>query len=270
MKVTGFVGESGSGKSHLATKVARDNNIKLIIDDGLLISGNRVVAGISAKSEKTWLASIRRALFTMEEHKKEVINALKNFPDEELMIVGTSENMINKITEALMLPEVLKFIRIEDVSSAEDIKKAKAIRKKGGMHVVPVPTFEIKEQFSGYFLRPLQFLIGEKEGKNPQNMEKSIVRPTYSYLGDYSISKGVIKNLCVFETKKLPEVHKVRRITTVSLSGGIAVKIDVVLKMSCNVQEVCEKIHYNISKIIDRMTSINILSIDVNVKSVKK
>ena len=47
--IIAFVGPSGTGKSTRAIKVARDNNIYYIIDDGLLINGSRIVAGTSAK-----------------------------------------------------------------------------------------------------------------------------------------------------------------------------------------------------------------------------
>ena len=46
-----LIGKSGTGKSHKALSVAGQNDIEMIIDDGLLIYGNRVVAGTSP-SEK--------------------------------------------------------------------------------------------------------------------------------------------------------------------------------------------------------------------------
>ena len=45
MKIIGFVGPSGTGKSHHALVVAYDEKIEAIIDDGLLIYRNRIVAG---------------------------------------------------------------------------------------------------------------------------------------------------------------------------------------------------------------------------------
>ena len=50
MKVYAFVGPSGTGKSYRAQLVASENNIHYIIDDGLLIDENEVLAGTSAKS----------------------------------------------------------------------------------------------------------------------------------------------------------------------------------------------------------------------------
>ena len=61
--VIAFVGPSGTGKSTRAIKVARDNNIHYIIDDGLLINGSRIVAGTSAKKAPTKMESVRQAIF---------------------------------------------------------------------------------------------------------------------------------------------------------------------------------------------------------------
>ena len=49
MKVYALVGRSGTGKSHHSMWVARENNIDYIIDDGLLVSDNKIIAGKSAK-----------------------------------------------------------------------------------------------------------------------------------------------------------------------------------------------------------------------------
>ena len=51
MKVYALVGKSGTGKSHHSMWVARENNIDYIIDDGLLVSDNQIIAGKSAKRE---------------------------------------------------------------------------------------------------------------------------------------------------------------------------------------------------------------------------
>lgn len=76
MKVVGFVGPSGTGKSHRALWVARSRGIEYIIDDGILIKGNRIVAGVSAKKESTRIGSIKRALFVYDDHVQEVKKAI--------------------------------------------------------------------------------------------------------------------------------------------------------------------------------------------------
>ena len=53
IKVYAFVGPSGTGKSYRAQMVASENGIHYIIDDGLLIKDNEVIAGVSAKKAPT-------------------------------------------------------------------------------------------------------------------------------------------------------------------------------------------------------------------------
>ena len=59
MKVYSFTGKSGTGKSYQAIRVAKENGVPAIIDDGLLIYRNKIVAGSSAK--KCELIEIGRA-----------------------------------------------------------------------------------------------------------------------------------------------------------------------------------------------------------------
>ena len=63
MEVIAFTGPSGTGKSYRSLIVAKNNGADGIIDDGLLISNGRVIAGTSAKKESTRIASVKHALF---------------------------------------------------------------------------------------------------------------------------------------------------------------------------------------------------------------
>jgi len=106
LRVVGFVGPSGTGKSHRATWVARERGIEFIIDDGLLIRGTRVVAGSSAKRERTRIGSIKRALFLEESHAGDVKKAIELYKPEAILILGTSDGMVESIAQRLELPEV--------------------------------------------------------------------------------------------------------------------------------------------------------------------
>ena len=79
----------------------------------------------------------------------------------KIIVIDFSEckyplDLHNEIREKLELPEFEKTIYIEDVASEKDIERAQYLRKHLGKHVIPVPTVEIKKQFSGYFLNPLK------------------------------------------------------------------------------------------------------------------
>ena len=49
MRVIAFVGPSGTGKSYRSVMVSQQYGADAIIDDGLLISHGKVIAGTSAK-----------------------------------------------------------------------------------------------------------------------------------------------------------------------------------------------------------------------------
>ena len=72
MKVYAFVGPSGTGKSYRAQFVASERGINYIIDDGLLIKGNAIIAGASAKKASTKIETVKLALFSREEQQKEI------------------------------------------------------------------------------------------------------------------------------------------------------------------------------------------------------
>ena len=63
IEVYAFVGPSGTGKSYRAQMVAGAYNIKFIIDDGLLVKENAIVAGQSAKKAPTKIETIKKAFF---------------------------------------------------------------------------------------------------------------------------------------------------------------------------------------------------------------
>jgi ABC-type dipeptide/oligopeptide/nickel transport system ATPase component len=97
IKVYAFVGPSGTGKSYRAQMVASERNIEFIIDDGLLINNNQVVAGESAKKAPTKIETVKKALFNNQEEADEIKKAFRKYRPESILILGTSDNMIKKI-----------------------------------------------------------------------------------------------------------------------------------------------------------------------------
>lgn len=267
MRTIAFVGASGTGKSHRAILVAHKNGADAMIDDGLLISGGRVIAGKSAKRAPTKLASVRHALFLDEQEALEVSEAIKNLNPKCIMVIGTSVAMTEKIAAALCLPKIEKTIFIEDVASAEEIETAKRIRIGEGKHVIPVPAFEIKQDFSGYFLHQLRILQKNLlSNKDEYTEDKTIVRPTFSYLGDFTISDNVIKSAVIHEAKKDSSVKKVSVMDIRSTTHGAHIDVSVVFNYGVNIQEASRKIQERIRSGIERNTSINVRRVHIFVK----
>ena len=86
IKVYAFVGPSGTGKSYRAQMVASEKNINFIIDDGLLIKDNEVIAGESAKKAPTKIETVKHALFYRDEEKEEIILYTKLGAEKKLYI----------------------------------------------------------------------------------------------------------------------------------------------------------------------------------------
>ena len=208
MKTYAFVGPSGTGKSYRAQMVANERGINYIIDDGLLISGNEVLAGISAKKAPTKIETVRNALFQNEERRKEIQKVIKSKRPESILILGTSDEMVRRIAENLGFEPISETIYITDVATEEEMAMARNIRVTEGKHVIPVPTFAIKKDFSGYLLDPLQIFKSKGRGKAPYISEKSIIRPTFSYMGNFQISDTVFKQIIDLVAEKTEGIHE--------------------------------------------------------------
>ena len=263
MRVLAFVGPSGTGKSYRAQLVARENNIHYIIDDGLLINENEVLAGTSAKKAPTKIETVKHALFIEEKEQADMKKAFKKY---SLLILGTSDKMIQKIIESLDLPPLEKTIYINEVATEEEMEKARNIRVTQGKHVIPVPTFEIKKDFSGYILDPLQ--IFKSKGGTPYISEKSIIRPTFSYLGKFTISDSVFRQIAERVAKKMPEIYDVSRIRTQNYGDGISIYLEVIINYGNNIIEVLQNYKARVKKEIEKQTAMNIIKIDLVAKGI--
>lgn len=270
MQTFGFVGASGTGKSYRSLYVAQKHNIKHIIDDGLLIDAKRVIAGRSAKREQTKVASIRRALFTDQTHCDDVKRAIKEEAPDKLLILGTSEKMINHIAEVLEVGPVSEMIHIEDIASEEEMMLAQKIRREQGKHVIPVPTFEIQKDFSGYFIDSLKIFL--KHGKNQRETfktEKTVVRPTFSYMGQYHISNHVIISLAKYESEKIDHVINHIKTTVQPHADGVVLDVELNVDLKQHMEITAKNVQKAVKESIEGYTSLNVIKVNVIIKTVE-
>ncbi len=268
IKVYAFVGPSGTGKSYRAQMVAGEKDTHFIIDDGLLINDNRVIAGRSAKKAATKIETVKKALFLNEDEKKTIQKALKKYKVKSILILGTSDGMVEKIAENLDLPKISETIYITDVATEEEMKTARSIRVTEGKHVIPVPTFEIKKDFSGYLLDPLQIFKPKGLGQKPYVSEKSIIRPTFSYMGNFTISDSVFRQIAEIQAEKMPEIYKVLRSRVQNSGAGPIIYMEVSVVFGYNIQESLKEFKNNIVKDIENFTAMNVVKLDVVAKNI--
>ena len=203
IKVYALVGKSGTGKSFQSQFVANKYRIHLIIDDGLLIKNNKILAGKSAKKEQNFIKAMKRALFRDDSHCQEIITAIQKEKNRKVLIIGTSEKMILTITERLKLPAPYKIINIEDVSTKEEIETSLRIRYTEGKHVIPVPAVEITRTSPGIVYDSIQVFIKRLPFfRKEEAFEKTVVKPGFAVPKQKILSNAAflqMLNHCFFE-----------------------------------------------------------------------
>lgn len=267
MQLVAFVGPSGTGKSHRASWVARENGLDYIIDDGLLIHENSIVAGKSAKKAPSKISSVKIALFQEGEHQKDVKAAILREPPKGILILGTSDGMVDKIAKVLELGEFDRRIHIEEVASPYEIEQARDTRIKQGKHVIPVPAIQLKKQFSGYFLDPLQLFRRKGKGEFQNIGEKSVVRPTFSYFGSYTISDYTIYQVVNHILTGMPQMEKITRFRTSNGLDGLYIDMDVIMVYGYNIMEAIKLAKGTILNELDRFAGFNVNNLTINIKT---
>lgn len=268
IKVYAFVGPSGTGKSYRAQMVANENNIHYIIDDGLFINDNEIIAGESAKKAPTKIETVKKALFLQQEQKDEIRKAIEKYKPESILILGTSNGMVNKIAANIGLPPVEKIIYIEEIATPEEIQEARRSRVTEGKHVIPVPTFEIKKDFSGFILDPLQIFKIKSGNNKPYISEKSIIRPTFSYLGNFTISDTVFRQIIEYVAKREPNIYNVLRTRIDNQPEGPYVYIELSVEYGENVRTIVENFKNKIIKELEKLTTMRVQTIKIVIKEI--
>ncbi len=214
VRVFGLVGKAGTGKSFRAQLIAKRNGIEMLIDDGLLIRDQRIIAGKSAKQAQGAYSAVKAALFDDPQHTRDVRVALEKEKFKRILILGTSERMIQRIARRLHLPSPSKIIKIEDVATPEEIETARQSRIQDGKHIIPVPAIEVKRRHSHIFFNAVKIFFKRQFGvlKKHDVFEKSIVRPVFVNKGRISISEEALTQMilhCVAEFDPDLSVKKV-------------------------------------------------------------
>lgn len=278
MDVIAFVGPSGTGKSHNALKVAHSNQADAIIDDGLLIKDGRIIAGRSAKKEANKMLAVKRAIFVLPGHADEVREAIESSQPRRIMILGTSENMVTRIAKALKLPEISKYVYIEDISSKEEMDEARFHRLKEGKHIIPVPTVELKPHFSGQLVDKFKGMFKRRPDSSQRRIgEKSIVRPMFSYYGKLVIDDWAVKDIVKY---LLLEEDNVRKVTDVKIEHvfkgdykngyedqGIEINCFLVLSYGKHIPSLVNQLQRHVKQNTEEMTGMVVKQVNINIKA---
>jgi len=272
MEVIAFIGPSGSGKSHRAQAVAYDYQAELIIDDGLLIKGSRILAGISAKEQPTRLGAIKTALFSDPHHADEVKAQIKALAPSRLLIISTSREMACRIAKRLELPPPSLFIDITEVATPDEIARAQQIRRQLGKHVIPVPTVEVKSRFRGNFIEPLKTFLRRRYAPpgRPKTLwvEQTLVRPTFNLLGHFYISEKVIEQLAAYLVRDGVISHPKVQVDVENISGSLTLTIEVTARYGVPWRSYLEAAQARVKEGVENMTGLTVKAVNIIVRQV--
>ena len=266
MKVFALVGESGTGKSFRAKLVAQKYEIEYIIDDGLLIRDDRILAGHSAKKEKTFMAAVKVALFDEKAHRDEVAKKLQGLKTKRILVLGTSDKMVARIAARLQLPAISKIIRIQDIASQDDIDRAIRTRRIEGKHVIPVPSIEIKRSYPNIFYNAIKIFRQKKGPVNlapPSVHEKSVVRPEYSKRGKVIISEAALSQMVIHCVDEYNAEIRIKKIAVKDDNMGYRLVITIDVPYGTQLGGNIHKLQQYIIENIERYTGILIEEVNI-------
>ncbi|MHB1505118.1 MAG: Asp23/Gls24 family envelope stress response protein [Sulfobacillus sp.] len=271
MQVLGLIGASGTGKSHRASLVAIERGYEAIVDDGLLIKEGKILAGQSAKRAASKIQAIRRAIFTDSGHAREVRETISRHQISHLLVLGTSRSMVSRICAVLELPEPIEWIRIEQLANPAQIRLARQMRTQHGRHVIPAPTVEVRKTFSGYLVDPLHFIMRNNKaphGKDQMVIEKSVVRPTWSYLGRFTVDDTVIADIASRAAAGVSGVAGIRRAGVESWQPGVRITLELTVVFGSHIPTLLEAVRRRVETIVEQMTALKVLTVVAVVRRV--
>ena len=280
MEVYALIGASGTGKSHNANSVMQEYGIDMMIDDGLLIRDGKKMAGSSAKAEETTVAAVKRAIFHDPLHAAEVRERIAQLQPKKILILGTSEKMIDKITTALNLPPVKNKIFIQDIVTPEQIELAQSMRREG-KHVIPLPSIEVKKDLPNYWIDSIRSFVTKKnkdkskgKDKDKENdtdksrvssEDKCIVRPRFSQLGRLTISENAIEQIVRHNLMMQGGFDGSAKIHVDMNEFGVSIYCEMKIKFGVPMQQAIEQFQIQTIRDLDEMTNLSVGRIDVRI-----
>ena len=275
IKVYALIGKSGTGKSFRAKLLAEKYNIPYIIDDGLLIHDNRIIAGRSAKKEKLYMGAIKTALFDDPQHRLEIREAIRKSRLKKILLIGTSDKMVLKMAERLNLPPVTRFIRIEDIASREEIDKAIHSRYTEGKHVIPVPTIEVKQDYSHILSDSIKILFRKSFGfrKETRIFEKAVVTPHFAdqkQKGTIKISEAALSQMILHCIDEYDSEIKIMKIAVKRERRGYRIRIHIDPGYGNQLSNRLHELQAYVLDKIERFTGIIIDEVDIEISRISR
>lgn len=263
-RVLAFYGPAGTGKSMRAQMVARKRKVDMIIDDGLLISRGRILAGKSAKTEPNMVRAIRRAMFHFQDHRDEVRACLARYPGATIMVLATSRGMSEDICAILGLPQPSEYVCINEIASDDEIERALYERSQNKRHVIPVAQTQIQKNYTGRLVGRLKNLFSSRE-----ETEKTIVRPPFSYYGTLKIEPEVVEQIAAYVAETTDQVASAKDIKVREEHDRLVIPLSLNVKTgAANFRDLTRQVTLRVRVAVEQLTGMEVARVDVTIAEV--
>lgn len=99
-------------------------------------------------------------------------------------------------------------------------------------------------------------------------MERSVVRPTYSYFGSFYIADNVVMQIATRICSEIEGVKRVLRVLVLTTGDGAILEVELVLKYGAEVFAVMREVQSKLKQKLEHLTGIYLLSVDVITKKI--
>ncbi len=270
IRVYALVGKSGTGKSFRAQLQAQKRGVGLIIDDGLLIRGQKILGGRSAKKDQRRFTAIKTALFQDPAHAAEARKIIGEGKFKRILIIGTSQRMVWRICENLNLPYPRRTTSIEEIATETEIEAAVHSRAVSGKHIIPVPAIELKRGYSRILLDAVEIFFRHpfswKKRKN--SFQKAVVRPRFSKRGRVTISRAALGQMVIHCVNEYDPRLKVERLVIDPAPSGYRLEVVLEVPFQYRISGHAHELQLYVMENLERYAGLDLQEVNVTVGSV--
>ena len=178
---------------------------------------------------------------------------------------------------------------MNEATTEEERQIAYHFRNDEGEHVIPAPVGQLRRDFAGYFMDPmslwrkavaqaektsdaisreglgstlLQSLIPEPSGQ----VAGTVVRPTYSYMGDFLISDRVITDIAECVMKEVDGVTGVLGVIETTSPESMELYAIITVRKAPGAMAAAERFQERLAEAVEEMTAFNVVRTDVEVR----
>ena len=124
---------------------------------------------------------------------------------------------------------------------------------------------QLKRTFAGSFMDPLRFFRGKDQGASS---ERTVVRPAYSYLGEYFVAERVIDDIIMCLAHKTPSIGRVINVIQKPKPDTYRLKVAIKIRSGYPVWPSAMDFQKSVEEAIEKMTAFNVTEIEIEIRGI--